>query len=249
METNKHFSVIVVGENPEELLKKYDSNIKVEPYNVFEFSRAKEYKERYLSTLKQMIEKCEDEKIKLNLSMSYDTITHLSDTDYYLQLTEDYELDESTGNVISDKNPNGKFDSCRLGKNLCMPMYDKNGEEIFSALKSDIDWGRTHLSNQYTYEVVWDLVHEVRKPENEEEKTLYENMKNRKDYFNYFKNKENYILSNTAFWGYAFLDEKGWVELDDTTSQIEWINNFFDRFIKPLKENEKISIFECFRAL
>ena len=55
-------------------------------------------------------------------------------------------------------------------------------------------------------------------------------------------------MSNTSFWGYAFLSEKtGWVELEETVNQFEWVKNFFNRFIAPLGDNDKISIYECLR--
>ena len=88
---------------------------------------------------------------------------------------------------------------------------------------------------------------ENRKPVTKEEKLIYENMKNRTEYFKRFGTKENYVTSNTAFWGYAFVDKNGWEELKDSDDQFEWMNNFYDRFIKNLPENSLISVFECYR--
>ncbi len=246
MEENRHFSAVVVGENPNELLGKYDKNKKVDEYVAFRLSDAGKYKQTYLNNLKNTIDNINDTKLKTILTEDYEFVSSMDDVDYYIQLTSGYALDETTGNVILNENPNGKYDWCRLGKDLCMPMIDKKGNEVFQARKKDIDWSKTHLFNSWSYETVWDLVIGGKIPESEEEEKLYENMKNRKDYFNFFGNKENYVLSNTAFWGYAFVDESGWYEIE-FTPQVEWIKNFYNKFIEHLSEDTKISIFECFR--
>ena len=73
-------------------------------------------------------------------------------------------------------------------------------------------------------------------------------MKNRRAYFEHFGNKENYVVSNVAFWGYAFLSEEtGWVELEDNMDQVEWVKNFYKRFIEPLDDDTLITVCECIR--
>ena len=87
-----------------------------------------------------------------------------------------------------------------------------------------------------------------RKPETEEEKIIYENMKNRTEYFEYYGDIDTYVASNTAFWGYAFVTEDKWLELTDGVSQIKWVTEFYDNFIKNLPENTLISVYECIRV-
>jgi hypothetical protein len=83
-------------------------------------------------------------------------------------------------------------------------------------------------------------------PNNEDEKVLYDNMKDKTSYFEKFEAKENYITSNTAFWGYAFLSEKtGWIDATDIEDQFAWMSNFYDVFIKNLSEDTKLTIYEC----
>ena len=61
-----------------------------------------------------------------------------------------------------------------------------------------------------------------------------------------FENKENYVISNTAFWGYAFLsDMTGWQDASDTEDQFVWMNNFYNLFIKNLPEDTLLTIYEC----
>lgn len=249
MADNRHFMLVVVGENPDELIKKYDNSLTVDPYVVLKFSDAKKYHNKYILMLKELLKIMD--KTDPNYFYTQEQLNiyeNEDDTEFYLDITEDYDIDEETGNAISTKNPDGKYDGCSIGKNFALPLIDKNGNEVYSCRKKDVDWGKIHLTNQDVYAFAWDSVMEGLKPNTEEEKIIYENMKNRKEYFRHYGNRENYILSNTSFWGFAFLSANtGWVELEETVNQFEWVKNFFNRFIKPLNDNDKISIYECLR--
>jgi hypothetical protein len=246
---NRHFTLIVVGENPDELVKKYDSTIKVEPYVVLQFKNAGELHKKHIHFYEEMLLKLDPSDANYKVAEEQLSLyREQSDIDFFADITEEYEIDEETGDAISDENPDGKYVSCKIGKNFSLPLINKNGEEVYSCRKSNVDWSKIHLANKEPYEFAWDSVMEGKKPENDAEKNIYENMKNRVSYFNAYGNRENYVLSNTSFWGFAFLSEKtGWVELEDTVNQFEWVRSFFDRFIKPLGENEKISVYECVR--
>ena len=103
-----------------------------------------------------------------------------------------------------------------------------------------------HLSNQQTYKGAWEVVVEGRKPKDEQEQLIYDNMKNREAYFMKYGDKKTYIISNTAFWGYAFLSEKeGWKELEPNINQFVWVSQFYNRFIEPLPDNTLLTIYEC----
>ena len=54
---SKFFSVMVVGENPEELIKKYDINLKVEPYIKYKYSDAEKLKNNAIKVLDEIIKK------------------------------------------------------------------------------------------------------------------------------------------------------------------------------------------------
>ena len=249
MESNRHFTLVVIGENPEELVRPYDSNTKVEPYKVYEFAKAKDYHDQYINFYESLLKSrkiTESERESINNAIGY--YKSMDDIDFYLELTDGQDLDPETGDLMSDKNPNGRYDTCRLGKNLSMPLINKNGEEVFSARKKDVDWNKIHLANKEVYERTWEMVMEGSTPKTDDEKVIYENMKNRTAYFEFFETKEKYVINSTAFWGYAVLDQKnGWRELEDNMSQVEWVSNFYDKFIKKLPEKTLISIYECFR--
>ena len=90
------------------------------------------------------------------------------------------------------------------------------------------------------------MVMEKSKPETDYEALIYDNMKDKITYFEKFETKENYVISNTAFWGYAFVSEsKGWMDASEVESQFVWMNNFYDLFIKNLPDNTLLSIYEC----
>lgn len=248
MENNRHFTLVVIGDNPEELIKPYDSSIKVEPYIMYRFCKAKEYHEQYISFYEAMLDsKAIDDREKEVIKVTLDHYKSIDDVDFYLELIEGREMNEETGDVWSDENPNGKYDQIRVGDDLVYPLITKDGKEVFTALKKDVDWEKMHLVNYSAYERVWEIVMEDAEPINDQEKKIRENWERRKEYFKFFGTKENYATNQTAFWGYAVVDQNGWKELEDNVSQIEWVGNFYDRFIKPLPDNARISIYECFR--
>ena len=83
-------------------------------------------------------------------------------------------------------------------------------------------------------------------PNDEHEKTLFDNMKDKITYFKKFETKENYVTSNTAFWAYAFLsDIIGWVDAEEEENQFTWMSNFYDIFIKNLPDDTILTIYEC----
>jgi hypothetical protein len=258
MQHYRHFKVIVAGENPEELMLRHDSNIKVEPYVVFEFSKAEEYKKNYLKSLRSILKHAEKESIdKAQIQYLKDEINEVeteSPTDYFLDLTEGFVLDEKTGNAMSTENPDGKFTSHKVGGDFSTPFIlkkenddDVPPSETYSARKGDIDWEKIHLANQRPYEIAWDTTHGLAEPKDDEELAIYNNMKNLKAYFLNFEGREHYIASNTAFWGFAFVDESGWHDILPGDKQFEWVIGFYDRFIKPLPDDTLLTIYECVR--
>ena len=83
------------------------------------------------------------------------------------------------------------------------------------------------------------------KPQNEYEQQIFDNMQDKKSYFKKFETKENYVASNTAFWGYAFVsDMTGWLDADGK-DQFTWMKTFYDMFIKNLPDDTLLTIYEC----
>lgn len=240
------FTVIVAGDNPDELMQDYDLNLKVEPYVVYKFKDAHNLQLKYIDFYQKLIEIEEDEDEKNILLEHLQTIKNQDVLDFYTDITLDYDYDPETGNAISTQNPNGKWSSYRIGNLFSVPFKDKNGNELFTCQMKDVDWGKTHMANKHIYEAAWDIVINNKTPETDEEKIIYNNMKERKGYFLSFDNKENYVINNIAFWAQAFLSKNtGWIEMPDNVKKDTWVSEYYDRFIKNLSLNTKLTIFEC----
>ena len=252
---NRHFRVIAAGDNAEENMLKYDSNLKVAPYVAFEYAKAEEYRKDYIKTLKNIIAYEEsnpnmtaDSKVRLQyLKDELKEVKEENATDYYLDLTDGLTLDEKTGDALTTENPLGMYTSHKLGGDFSLPFILKDGSEVYKARKGDIDWDKIHLANARAYEVAWDTTHGLAEPQDDEERNIYEHMKNMHEYFANFDGREHYIAANTAFWGLAFVDDNGWHELEASMKQFDWVIGFYDRFIKPLPDDTMLTIYECVR--
>lgn len=245
-----YFVTIVAGENHKDIIEKYNENNEVERYvkmkfDINELTKLKNFYVEFHKKLALETEDKEEKNFHIEKALLYKTMQPL---DFYYEINEDEEFDEETGDVLSVKNPNGKFTSCGIGLFMSVPFCLKDGTTSFSAKKGDIDWSKCHLAHQDVYAAAWDMVMGSKKPETEEEQIIYDNMKNREGYFLKFETRENYIITSTAFWGYAFCSENlGWMEMEPNINQFEWVNGFFDNFIKPLNDDVLLTIYECKR--
>lgn len=240
-----HFVCIVAGDNYKELLQPYNSANETEYRVVYELKDATLLKDKYIEFNESLLN-IDD----LLDTYREDTLERLkiakeqTSEDFFYDFTYEYEHDED-GNAISNKNPNAKYSSYGIGQIFSVPFILKNGKTSFTAKKSDIDWDKMHNHDIEVYEAAWDMIMADKKPETEEEHIIYDNMKNRTKYFESFGNRETYVASNTAFWGYAFLSEDtGWIDMD-TYEQFTWMISFYDAFIKNLPDNTQLTIIEC----
>lgn len=242
----RHFVCIVAGDCPEELMKDFDKNKKVEPYIVYKYEDAGKLRKQYIESCEKELENTTNQ---VQIDYLKDTIIELSemdDDDFFYDLAEDYLMDAKTGNAMSDVNPLGKWSSYRKGQAFSIPFMTKDGREVFQAKKGDIDWDKIHCSNSDVYKRAWEMVMENSEPKDEYERLIYNNMKDKTGYFEKFETKENYIISNTAFWGYAFLSEKtGWQDATDCEDQFVWIANYYNVFINNLDDDTLLTIYEC----
>lgn len=242
-----HFVAIVAGDNPEALMSPYDKNIETEPRVVYKYEDAGTLRDRYINVYKSIIssDKIPDGPFKEDAKDKLAVIENQSLEEFYLDLTYDYEYDPETGNAMTKENPDGRWSSYRLGKLFSVPFVLKDGTETFQAKKGDIDWSVMHLHGGWIYRRAWEMVMENSEPQSDYEKQIYKNMQARTAYFEKFGSKENYVLSNTAFWGYAFVSKNGWIELEDDMDQFKWVMNFYDSFIDPLPDDTLLTIYEC----
>ena len=242
----QHFVCIVAGENPESLMSEYDKNKVVIPYIVYEYDKIPQLKKRFIDmytmALNEGLNDAQQEYVK---SMLQD-LAEMDNDEFFYELVENDELTiGDDGNAYSTKNKDGKWSFYSIGKIFSIPFYLKDGREVFQAKKGEIDWEHMHLHGGEIYEKAWEMIMEAKEPQNDYEMTIYENMKDNQSYFEKFETKENYVASNTAFWGYAFLSDKtGWVDAEEE-EQFEWMKNYYDMFIKPLPDDTLLTIYEC----
>ena len=125
---------------------------------------------------------------------------------------------------------------------LSQPLTDR-------ARKCDIDWDVMNNDEESARnaEMTWDLHVEGREPVTDEEKAfMKENHLFYKTswYLERYKTKENYVNCSKRFKAYVVVTKDGqWLEKYE--NELDWDLNFYERFIKPLDDNEIITIVDC----
>lgn len=249
MANSRFFSLMVVGDDPEEIVEKYSSSHKTDPYVKYKYLDAKKYQKAAIKSLEKILS--ESDKIGISdnlveqLRERLKVLNSMSSFDYYRELTDGLYYNED-GDALTDENPNYKFDTCRKGGNFSLPLILKDGTEAYQAYSCDIDWEKMKEGNSELYKTAWELVMEGREPTTEDEKTIYESMKDKETYFEKFGSKEEYVLRSSAYWNYAFTDRGGgWRCVDDKGNEVEWIKNFYKYFVEGLDGDDLVTIYEC----
>lgn len=251
MESNRRFfTVLVVGDNHNEMMESYSPNKKVDMYVKYKYLEAK----NYLNAMKKAMSAiCNDGRKSGLGKFQIDTIKErlaalekMTPFEYYTSLTEGMYYDEE-GNAMTDENPNIKYSSCAIGNKFSVPFTLLNGETSYSARKGDIDWSKMHLDKQHVYERAWELAVEDAKPNDEGEEKVKKTMSSKKKYFSNFKSKEEYVAYSTAYWTYAIVDENGWSDVDTVCNGNinKWIAGFYDKYVKKLSDDVLLTIYEC----
>lgn len=240
----RHFVCIVAGEAPDELLRPYNATIDAEPYIKFKKDDASKILKMYIKTYEGYLDNPPKGLSYDIIEDTIDDLKNMSAGDFFKRLSINEEVD-SEGNILSRRNPNGKYKYCNVGKLFSIPFITKDGKEAYSSQKKDIDWNKVHGGGEELYKRAWEMVMEHSEPKTETDHVIFNNMKDMVGYLTKFETKENYVTSNTAFWGYAFLsDTTGWMDASKT-QQFEWMKNYYDVFIKPLPEDTLLTIYEC----
>lgn len=244
---NNFLSVLVVGENHEKLMETYNANLKVPEYIKYYYSDAEKLKKNHIVCLKEILN---NKSLKLtqfqidHLTESLKIAKEMTPIEYYTELTFGCKYDAS-GNAITNVNPNAKWTTKQVGDKFSLPLKLKNGSETHQARMQEIDWNTTNeTSNSYNYSIAWEMVMNNVQPQNQVEMSIYENMKDKKKYLSLFKDKNEYIAFNCSYWNYAFLDENGWVDLDNSNNQHDWIINYYNNFIQKIKPTDLLTIYE-----
>ena len=245
MENYSHFVTIVAGENPVESIDKFKDKGENKLTLAYRYKDAELVKHTHTLMAKEYLKQVDSEFEKMELEDIIETLENQSIDEFWKDLSEEYEMDEDK-NLYTDKNLESKCSSYNIGKNLSLPFTLKDGTTSFQARKGDVDWEQMHLRDYDMYIRTWELAMEGEIPLNDIEKNIKKNMSNMRDYFMFFGDKETYASHCSAFWGYAFLDEEGWwTDLSFETNQIDWVLNYYEKFIEPLPNNTLLTVFEC----
>ena len=129
---SKFFNVMVIGDDPEGLMKKYDKALKVKPYIKYKYLDADKLKknaEKLLSNVIENFDKFQMNESQLRYFKERLKAMHgMSSFEYYKTITDGLYYDDE-GNALSEQNKDGKWDTYNLGKNFCYPFKLKDGKE------------------------------------------------------------------------------------------------------------------------
>lgn len=238
-----YFSVMVVGENPELQMSKFNSSLKVQPFLKYKIEDASELHKKAILTVEKMIIEMNDNSIVLEyLHNHLSEIKDMTDIEYFSFLTKNLKHDED-GNAWDDTNPNGKWTTYQNGNENSIELIKYDGTKVMQCRKGEVDWSKIHLAKQQIYKRTWEMVVENQEPKHDADKIMLGIMGEQKDYLLNFKTKDNYIKYNTSYWNYAVIKDGIWMDTENKDS-IEWVNNFYDTFVEPLNDNELITIYE-----
>lgn len=256
-------TVMVVGDNADELIKKYDLDTKVDPYVKLKRSDASKAQKKHIKFIDSVLKSDEivlTDKQREVYKELYLDIKEMDEAEYFEHITEGCTYDNETGDAMSTINPNAYYQHAinpqkRLDATneehdfanpfILKPLEDEEEGEVISyiAKKSEIDWNRMHMYNTSVYERAWEICVDGDAPKNKQEMIIKNNMSERMDYFDNFDSKEDYVSHSCSFWCYGYLDKNGYKELDHTISDKEWVKTYYNRFVKPIKDDETISLY------
>lgn len=249
-------TLLVIGDNPDEIAAKYSSDRKVDKHKKYELNQAPKLHRMYLESIEASIKALEGVK-EAELAVDYykelyDEYKEMDDFEFFQALTQDCEYDRE-GDAFTDENPDAhyQYEKCyndRILKDqdfeapFCDPLILKDGTKAYKAKVGDVDWSKMHLAKAPVYRAVWEICVDGREPVNDDEKVAWDVMSGRDSYFKNFKNVDEYVSHSSAFWTYAVATEDNYYEC--TGRDIDWTNSFYDRFVKPLSPDDTVSIFE-----
>lgn len=250
-------TVLVIGDNHQDIIKKYSADTKVEPYVCIRrcdalalLNKKRQFLKELLSNEQIILTNFQQKQCK-ELYLRYCNTT---EEEYYDEITQDLTLDPVTQDAISNVNPNAfyKNEKCyqdKLEKSgeesiFSNPFILKDGSKSYIAHYDDIDWNKMHLYNTELYRRAWELCVDNDEPKNETEVKIKENMQANTNYFHSFENCDEYITHSCSFWCYGVATDSFYAELDTEISDKVWVSKFYDGFIKDLSGNPLLSIYE-----
>ena len=100
---------MVVGENPKQIVEKYGSDYKSEPYVKYKYLNAKKYQDTAIKAIQTMLDNVDkiglQPTLKEALQARLDNLSKLTPFEYYRELTDGMYYNED-GDALSEDNPN-----------------------------------------------------------------------------------------------------------------------------------------------
>ena len=266
-----HFTVLVIGENPEKQLFPFNEDVDSLPKEYVKFQEEdieKEYEDDTVEVIK-----LSDGSLSLTwddkfLSPKYDFMTS-KDEDKFIypddstkvkasfkeiystieKFAKDWhgmeDRDPATGKYGYWTNPNGKWDWYELGGRWKNMLKLKTYHSSDSAMIKDIDFERMERDSQKKCEETWDSY--VKLEESEKNFTAYMNGISKED------TKESYIENNKKFSTFAVIKDGKWYEkgemgwwacVSNEKESSNW-GKEFDSLLKSLPEETLLSVYDC----
>lgn len=241
------YSVLVIGNNPNDLISEYDLNIDTEPYVLYKYNDMDKLRQNKILFYEELKKNTDTNKgLFETIDLTIKALSDMSDVEHFKESGKDYGFD-GDGNIISTENTKGKWYTCeRGGKYFSEVLKNKKGEWVTSELMGNIDWSEMHRNKAKVdmFNRTWDLCVNKLPIETDKDKTIYENMKDYVNYFKGFKGKSEYVNYSTSFFTNAVLNNNEWLDMEYSDS-MDWVVNFYDRHILKIKKDETITIFQC----
>ena len=165
----------------------------------------------------------------------------MSDVDFFMSENEGNTIDEKSMIAFSSNNPEGKYHNpfCYHTRLI------EQGSQAYRARLKDIDWVKMHGSNRDVYEAAYELCVEGREPKDRGEQGILDRMANRTEYFMNFRDKKEYTDYSTSYCERAVITPDGNYRTNTFAERhVDWVLNFYDRFIKGLDGNPLLAIYE-----
>ena len=246
-ETKIPQTVLVVGDNPLQLLSKYVEKQLSEPQLIYHLADAEKLLQDKIRLNEKVLAKgnlSAQQQNLFNQIISY--LRSITPEEYYRNLTQGLGIDEK-GDAYTFSNLDGKIEKYQEPTQYFIPFLRHDGTTCFHCHKGDVDWQKMYMDNAQLFESTWGIIKEGKKPENSQENSILQNKSRLLYVLNQYSSKDEYVNINSSYWTHAYLDENGWHDIDETNS-LEWIGNFYKRFIEPLNDTQNITIFEYFKA-
>lgn len=244
-------TILVIGDEPEDIIKKYSLSTTVDKHLKIKRDDAQKLLNKHIKTIKQFLE---SDKIKLTDNQKnyfkelYLSYKEMDDFDYFLEITKGCTYDEETGDAYTTENPDAKFQTYYMDEKcpFAEPFYLNDGTISYSAKIKDIDWGKMHMNHEKVAlcKRVWELMVGGEQPKTNQEEQIVKNWENNVTYFNNFNSCEEYTIHTCSYWNYGVTDGKKFTEVDYTVSDKEWVATFYDKYIKDLNPETLLTVCE-----